>query len=130
MTKPKPKKGTREYVESKMDVYPQATPVTVRAIQFNEKKFADYEPMIHRAPYPGRYPGGHAPVGEVQNAEFVFQGTDDITWPVENGDWVVMVDVQVFPSYFIPVRGHSFVMKDDDFKRAFKVPKKEKPAEE
>lgn len=99
--------------------FPQKSPVKVQAMQFKESKAADFEPVVHRSPYPGRYPGGLSPTGPVENAEFIFHGTDDMIWPVEDGDWIVFVEGKVFPSYVALGRGHSFVMSDADFNHHF-----------
>ena len=108
--------------------FDQIMPVRVKAVQFHEKEFAKYEPEVTRSPYPAR--SVSTPTGDVANAEFIFLGTDDKQWPVEDGDWIVFIHEKVFPGYFVPDRPeHSMVMRDDEFRMYFGN-EEEEPEEE
>ena len=95
----------------KPKVYKQKNPVKVEAIQFFEETFADFEPLVHRSPGEG--------ARRDDQGGFVFHGTDNKIWPVNDSDFICFVEERVFPSYVALNRNHSFVMSASEFKKHF-----------
>lgn len=97
--------------EKKAKVFKQDWPANVVAVQFSAKKFLDFEGIVTREPGAG--------ANREDQGRFVFQGTDDIQWTVNDGDYIVFVPERVFPSYIAIDRDHSFVMSKEEFEAAF-----------
>ncbi len=101
-------------MEIKLKRFMEKKPPVVMAVQFNEKDFLKFEPVIHRSPLV---------------SGFVHTGTGDIVYPVRNGDWLCVVREPLFPfgqdaAEFI--EGRTFIMSDEDFQRAFRSTEKAK----